>query len=77
MSCPRCEEQAQRQAEQMAPREHTVGIARVNNLDALAWVIDGKHVTPDIRLGDFVRIELVAGAVEDMGWCPECHDLSP
>jgi hypothetical protein len=67
--CERCEAAADRQAAQMAPREVREGVARVLRDDSLEFIVGPAA---DIRIGDIVRVQLVAGAVEDMPWCDEC-----
>ncbi len=65
--CAECQVQARRQAEQMKPRECREGMALLARNDALAAY--GSLPLPDVRIGDVVKVTLVAGAVEDMGWC--------
>jgi len=70
-TCQRCEEAAARQAEAMAPRKIREGYAVVLSLDALRW--RNGELTPDIRVGDVVRVILVGGAVPDMPYCEKCE----
>lgn len=67
--CGACLEQGARQAEQLRPREPKEGLAMVARTDALSSY--GHLPLPDVRLGDVVRVELVAAAIEAGHWCTE------
>lgn len=65
--CASCSEQADRQAEQMKPRTLREGVAMIAK--QAAFVPVHNRPLPDVRMGDIVRVVLVAGAVEDLGFC--------
>jgi len=65
--CSGCEEAAELQRVAMEPREVRSGYALIAHRDAL--LAYGALPLPDVRLGDLVRVELVAAAVPDAGWC--------
>ncbi len=67
MICQECEEQGERQQQQMMPRDLTEGLVMVSHRDPFLSV-GGKPV-PDIRMGDIVQVKLIAGTVEDIGYC--------
>ncbi len=51
----------------MRPRMVTEGVAVVGTRDGL--LAYSTMPFPDVRIGDVVRVTLIAGAVEDMGFC--------
>lgn len=71
VSCRRCEEAAEAQREAMAPREVREGYAVLSHVRGLQAY--GDMPFPDVRLGDVVKVSLVAAAVPDVGWCEECE----
>lgn len=74
--CQNCQAQAERQAEQMRPRSGPlVGTARLLRSDGFDYI----GPAPDLRLNDVVRVQLVAGSVEDMGYCSDeqCENFAP
>lgn len=73
MPCKSCEESARLQQEAMVPREVREGLAVVRKRDALMSF--GGLKVPDVRMGDVVRVQLVAAAVPD-GRCWDCEDES-
>lgn len=82
MTCSRCEETARAQAEAMQPREEIANaLALVIRSDGLKW-IDTRpasqrakegELEQDLRIGDIIRVTLIAGAVPDGGFC-DCEN---
>jgi hypothetical protein len=77
--CDRCgkpdpSEAIARQQAQMMPRKRTEGLAVVAHRDAFQW----RSEPADIRVGDIVRVTLIAGAVSDItaGFYCECEDAA-
>lgn len=68
--CISCEEAAEAQAKAMAPREIREGYAMIAHVNALLPY--GSKPVPDVRLGDLVKVTLVAAAVPDAGPCEDC-----
>lgn len=69
--CAKCLSAVEAQQAAMAPRNVTKGIGLLLTADAFKWL--GITPSPDLRVGDYVRVELVAGAVPDIGFCEDCE----
>lgn len=64
------------QQDAMQPRHFPPSRVMVTRADAFAAIL--QHEQPDIRIGDIVRIELIAGAVPDVtaGFYCECEAVA-
>ena len=67
--CAICQESAARHPDAAQLREPREGVAIIGRTDALLPC--PAAVLPDVRIGDVVRVSLVAAAVPDMNFCDD------